>query len=57
MATINTKINIEEVPEASLAGLARTVRSGLDGFYSKPENRKKFEAWKRAKEAKEEHKD
>lgn len=45
------KINLDEVPETSLKELARTVKGGLDGFYADPENRKRFEEWKKAREA------
>ena len=44
------EINIEDVPETSLKAMARTVKGGLDSFYADPENRKRFEEWKKKKD-------
>lgn len=49
------KIDLSQVPDHAWNGMARKVRSGLDGFYSDPENRKRFEEWKRKREAGEGH--
>lgn len=45
-------INTESIKEPAFKGLSRSIRKGLDEFYSDPENRKKFEEWKKAREEK-----
>lgn len=49
---MSTAYNTEAIKEPAFRGLARSIRKGLDEFYSDPENRKRFEEWKKAREEK-----
>ncbi len=43
-------IECDKIEESAGKGLARAVLSGLDKFYSDPENRERFERWKKERE-------
>lgn len=46
---MSVAINTETIKEPAYRGMARSIRKGLDEFYSVPENRKKFEEWKKVR--------
>ena len=41
---------IKDIPESQKKGLAKSISSSLSSFYADPENRRKFEEWKKEKE-------
>ena len=44
-------IDIEQISDHESKALAKSIANGLDGFYAKPENRERFEEWKRRRES------
>ena len=47
-----SEIDTEKIKEPHADIMCRSIRKGLDGFYSDPENRRRFEEWKKAREEK-----
>lgn len=45
-------IDTEKIKEPYVEIMCKTISRGLDGFYSDPENRRRFEEWKKAREEK-----
>lgn len=43
-------INTEKIKEPYVEILCKKICKGLDSFYSDPENRRRFEEWKKARE-------
>lgn len=43
-------INTEQISEYEAKTLAKSIANGLDGFFAKPENRERFEEWKKRRD-------
>ena len=44
------KLRSEDISESALKAMARSIRSGLDAFYADPENKRRYEEWKKQRE-------
>ena len=43
-------IDIEQIGEHEAKAIAKSIAKGLDAFYADPENRERFEEWKKKRQ-------
>jgi hypothetical protein len=43
-------IDIKQISEPEAKAIAKSVAKGLDAFYADPENRERFEEWKKKRQ-------